>query len=526
MRDALDIDFDDLTQAEKEAYENIQVRINPRSQEFVDALVDRLMIFADELSGHPLYGYQRPFARRMMESMIIKDGETITALFARQSGKTETVAATVATLMIMLPRLAQVEPFAEWLDSYKDGVWVGAFAPVDDMAKTLFSRIVSMLTSTRAQEIMKDPAIDEKIKGRGSEITLERCGSLVRRQTAHPRASIEGKTYHIILLDEAQVADTRVVDKSITPMRTATHGTIVMTGTPTYTKGVFYRQIKQNEREALLHGARSNHFQADYREVSKWSKYYKDSIQKEMVRMGEDSDEFKLSYRLIWLLEQGMFTTSERLDELGDPTMKITRNFFGSPIVIGIDPARKIDSTVVTALFVDWNSLDEFGFYETRILNWLDLKGHDWESQYYRIVEFVRKYQVFCIGVDSGGIGDIFIDRLRVLLPDIEIVDVSSMRPEQSRRWKYLREVLEKGKISWPAHPDARKSKLYKRFIQQMSDLQIKFEGPYVLAEAPKEPNAHDDFCDSLAIALSAIPIELEEEVIVSTNPFYDRRRS
>lgn len=524
----LDIDeeFNDFTTEEQEAYESTKVTLDPTSQEFVDALVDRLMIFADELSGHPLYGYQRPFARRIMESMIIKDGATITALFARQSGKTETVAASVATLMIMLPRLAKVEPFSEWLDSYKEGVWVGAFAPVDEMAKTLFSRIVSMLTSTRAQEIMSDPSIDEKVKGKGSEVTLERCGSMVRRQTAHPKASIEGKTYHIILLDEAQVADTRVVDKSIKPMRTATLGTTVMTGTPTYQKGVFYREIQQNKRAALLRGARTNHFQADYKEVSKWSKYYKTSTQQDMIRMGEDSDEFKLSYRLLWLLEQGMFTTSERLDELGDKSMGLERSFYGSPIVIGIDPARKIDSTVVTALFVEWDKVDEFGYYNCRILNWLDLKGHDWESQYYRIVEFVQRYNVWCIGVDSGGMGDIFISRLRVLLPNIEIVDVSSMRPAQSERWKYLRELLDRGKITWPARADAAKTKVYKRFMQEMSDLQVKFEGPYMLAEAPKEPNAHDDFCDSLAIALSAIPKDFEEEVVVTQNPFYDRRRS
>jgi hypothetical protein len=59
-----------------------------------------------------------------------------------------------------------------------------------------------------------------------------------------------------------------------------------------------------------------------------------------------------------------------------------------------------------------------------------------------------------------------------------------------------------------------------------MSDLQVKFEGPYMLAEAPKEANAHDDYCDSLAIALSVIPESVDEEIESSNNVFYDRRRS
>src|SRR5690242_840294 len=228
------LDLDDLDSEERDALLKTRVELDPHSQAFIDALVERLLKFADELSGHPLYGYQRPFAARIMESVIINDGAVVTALFARQSGKTETVAASVATLMIMLPRLAKVEPFNEWLEPFKEGVWVGAFAPVDDMAKTLFSRIVSMLTSDNAQAIMLDPAIDERVRGRGAEVKLERCGSIVRRQTAHPRASIEGKTYHIALLDESQVADQKVVDKSISPMLASTNGTFVMTGTPSY----------------------------------------------------------------------------------------------------------------------------------------------------------------------------------------------------------------------------------------------------------------------------------------------------
>lgn len=526
MTDEYDIDLADLTPEELEAYTTTKVELDPHSQEFVTALVERLLIFADELSGHPLYGYQRPFAARIMESVIINDGATVTALFSRQSGKTETVSATIATLMIMLPRLAKVEPYNEWLEPFKEGVWVGAFAPVDDMAKTLFSRIVSMLTSERAQAIMLDPAIDERIKGRGSEIKLERCGSLVRRQTAHPRANIEGKTYHIALLDESQVADQKVVDKSISPMLASTNGTFVMTGTPSYEKGVFYRQIQLNKRGALKRGARIDHYEADWREVSKWNSRYEKAVKRDMIKMGHDSDEFKLSYRLMWLLEQGMFTTSERLEELGDKSMQTVKAYYETPVVIGIDPARKVDSTIVTVMFVDWEHPDEYGYYNVRVLNWLDLQGLDWEAQYHRIVEFVSKYNVWAIGVDEGGMGDIFISRLRVLLPHVNIVNVSSQRPQQSERWKYLREMLDRGKLGWPAHAKVRSLRTYRNFVQQMGELQVKFEGPYMLAEAPKEINAHDDYCDSLAIALSIIPESVQEEIQISNNPFYDRRRS
>ena len=66
-----------------------------------------------------------------------------------------------------------------------------------------------------------------------------------------------------------------------------------------------------------------------------------------------------------------------------------------SPVVVGIDPARKQDKTVVTVVWVDWDHPDELGYYHHRILNWLDLEGVDWEEQYYRIVEFLSNYNVW-----------------------------------------------------------------------------------------------------------------------------------
>src|SRR5690242_20916346 len=116
------LDLDDLDSEERDALLKTRVELDPHSQAFIDALVERLLLFADELSGHPLYGYQRPFAARLMESVIINDGATITALFSRQSGKTETVAVTVATLMIMLPRLAKLPTLVDLLGDFKEGV--------------------------------------------------------------------------------------------------------------------------------------------------------------------------------------------------------------------------------------------------------------------------------------------------------------------------------------------------------------------------------------------------------------------
>ena len=102
-------EFDDETVEEAEIRRKITVRLSAEQTALVKKLVDTvLMPLCDKLSGNPLRPYQVPFGRRCFESFVINDGDTITALFARQSGKTETVADVIATAMIILPRLAKL----------------------------------------------------------------------------------------------------------------------------------------------------------------------------------------------------------------------------------------------------------------------------------------------------------------------------------------------------------------------------------------------------------------------------------
>jgi terminase large subunit-like protein len=523
-----DDDIDDETEEERAAREELEVELNEESQAFVDFLVDKLMLMAERFSGHTWYNYQRPFAMRFFESMIIEDGATLTALYSRQSGKSETVANCIATAMVMLPILAKVYPF--WLDRFSEGVWVGAFAPVDEQADTLFSRIVGVLESENTAAVLADPDINGRIIGKGKMKGVVFAGvnkgSEVRKTTCHPRATIEGRTYHIILIDECQGADDRVVNKSIEPMGTATGATMVFTGTCTYNKNVFYNQIQVNKRELTKRGQkRQNHFEVDWKTVARENKRYGRTVKKIMIRVGEDSDEFKLSFRLIWLLDKGMFTTNDKLDKCGDKSMQLVPAWTKTPVVVGIDPARIQDKTIVTVLYVDWDHPDDLGYYHHRVLNWLDLEGLDWEVQYYKIVDFLSNYNVWKIGVDSGGVGDAVAQRLQLLMPATEVIPLGSAATEQSVRWKYLRELIDRTQVVWPAHSKVKRLKTWKRFRQEMEDLEISFKGPHMQAEAPHIRDAHDDYADSLSMACILSQDYEEASVEVYSNPFYSDHR-
>jgi hypothetical protein len=491
------------------------------SSEFVNRIIDRILQFMVVLVGHDLHVYQKPLARRIIESVIINDGEEVTALASRQSGKTETVSDTLATLMVLLPLLAKIYP--DLLGRFKDGLWVGMFAPTESQAETLFSRTVTRLTSERAQEVLGDPEIDDqaaKVGGVTKMIRLKKSGSTLTMMTANPRAKIESKSFHVIVIDECQEADDFVVSKSISPMLAYYAGTMIKTGTPTTSKNNFYRSIQLNKRRATGRGARQNHYQWDWRDVAKVNENYAKFIKKEMLRIGEDSDEFQMSYNCKWLLERGMFVTSTLLDELGDKSQELVKVWHQTPVVVGIDPARKMDSTVVTVVWVDWDRPDEFGYYDHRVLNWLEIQGDDWEEQYFQIVNFLNNYDVLAIGVDANGVGDAVAQRLKVLMPRSEVFPLTSSPTEQSKRFKHLQALIQRRMLSYPAHAKTKRLRLWKQFYQQLTDAEVHYKGPNFTVAAPKENYAHDDFVDSLAIACS-MTVDLVMPEVESTSSMF-----
>jgi hypothetical protein len=209
------------------------------------------------------------------------------------------------------------------------------------------------------------------------------------------------------------------------------------------------------------------------------------------------------------------------MDELGDTSQELVKVWHQTPVVVGIDPARKMDSTVVTVVWVDWDRPDEFGYFDHRVLNWLELQGDDWEEQYFQIVNFLSNYDVLAVGVDANGVGDAVAQRLKILMGRSEVIPITSSQSEQSKRFKHLQALIQRRSLSFPSHAKTRRLRIWKRFYQQMTDAEIKYKGPNFTVEAPDEAYAHDDFVDSLAIACSLTQSLVMPEVSVSSNPFF-----
>jgi hypothetical protein len=523
VTDLVDVPVEDLV-----LDEDIAIELSEDDATFVDDVVKKCILFTEEFCQVQFFPYQTPIAYRLIESLVIGDGEEMTLIATRQSGKSEVLADVIAGMMVLFPKLAQIYP--KYFGKFADGFLVGVFAPIEDQADTIFGRVVSKLTSDHATDMLLDPELDDLAKsggtrGKGKIIVLKNNHSHCRMQSCNPQAKIESKTYHFIVVDEAHDADEVMVAKSIKPMLAFNNGSIVLAGTAQRKRCYFLKMINYNKRRHLnaRRGSRQCHFEYDYKTASRYNKNYAAFIAKEKVRLGEDSDEFRMSYCNSWLLEKGMFVSEDRLETLYDPSMEVVRMWKHTGLIAGLDVARTNDSTVLTVLWVDWDHPDPFGFFEHRVLDWLELNNTEWESQYFEIAQFLSNYAVFRMGVDAQGVGGAVAERLQILLPHIEVIAVDSGSKAQNERWTHLTQLMQRRQMLFPGHSKARRLRRWKRFNHQMLELEKVQRGPYLLAEAPNEKDAYDDYPDSLAIGCSMSLIDSMPVVQQYNNLFYDK---
>lgn len=520
---------DQLDEVEKEIQNELRV-VNVKKE--VKDLCEKILKYCEVQSGITLHPYQKQFGECIVWSLITNQGEEITALFSRQSGKTETVAVILGGCMVILPKLANEMPGMFEIDMFKDGLMVGLFAPSNEQSFTAFSRIRERIRSKNAQMIMNDVEIDTYLEndGKGNPMMLSN-GSFVRMQTAAKQANIESKSYHVVLIDEAQDCDNTKVKKSIHPMLAAYNGTIIKIGTSNTKRSDFYDAIRRNIRREQKHGAVKTHFQFDYKIVAKYNPKYKTFVEKEIERLGFDSDEFRMAYRLHFILERGMFITQDELEEnVFDYQLKHAESELDFDCVVGIDVAKGGDSTVVTVLRLDYENMivDEVTGLEypmKELVNWLEFNGENHEVQFKQITDWLNQFKVTCIYIDSTGMGDPVADRFEAYYyGQAHVEGYKFTRPSKSVMWKALYAEISGKRLKVPAHNRTQRLRAWKKFQSQMLDLEKDYVGQHMVCAHPDEKGAHDDFCDSLGLAILASQSDNMPEIQAEDNHLYATR--
>lgn len=505
-------------------------------------LIEKILEFIQILSNRKFYRFQTIIAYRIIESVIRRDGATITGLVARQAGKTEIVSKTILGLAILLPALAKTFMADERLSLYAGGLHVLIFGPSLDKALLPFNRCRELINSDHGQMVLQSPGIEVGITTDKAGMNGFSNGSTITARSASPNTNNEGFTAHLVVLEETQDMSRTKIVKEIVPILTNTFGTMVSIGTANEVGATFKEMIETNLKIEANGGPR-NHYEFDYKVViaNRREVYdgesetfvkglglppdpghllYSKSIAKIIEDMGEDSPEFRMNFLLKWR-EFGAGAIDPKVwARCGNTLKEMGQRVYPGEQVAGIDVGKTNDSTVCTIMDLDWEHplIDPFAqgdtdraiIYRKAVTDILFLKGKFETTdgvigQYEHLMRFLESKNISLVVIDCTGVGDPVFERIEALAGDrFKVVPFRFVQPHKNNLYKHYIQEIDSGRVTYPAGPVTKIMLQFQQFDKQHFELLkiVDTEKDTVSYEAPH--GIHDDACDSAALACHA----------------------
>ncbi len=448
---------------------------------------------------------QKRVSNVIIKKVLNNEGGSVYVEFSRQQGKTAIISLTCEFLMLFYFQIAEKFslPHTKFFN-------IGIFAPQKEQAKTDFDKIKMFL------EHVKDKGYDFKFNEfNGNTVTFKSENYPERKIfcfSASPTSKTESKTLNLIILEEAQGLLDEKVDNTISPMGAHTNAVKIFIGTAGYKKCRYHTGITTSNPEDCIISDYITAIKERY-ELFKETEdpiflNYEKHIKERIDKLGKDSDAFRTQYALEWVLERGQFITYQQLLDIINPNKDFELEGHwgrGETLFVGIDWGKSHDSTVVTIIRGNGE-----------IVDWLELKGDEYNTQYEKIKNFlVPKYaqaikKIYC---DSTGNQDMGVDQLRSMFSPYEIPVIGVKFTAQSKDEMYKNlyslmvpktidgRIIEESIIVIPKKDSVEKG----RFIIQFSDLQKEYKNNMWSCNHPEGTGYHDDYCDSLGLACIGI---------------------
>lgn len=401
---------------------------------------------------------------------------------SRQAGKTTAVVLTVEFMLTYFPRMFKRRIFGE------------IFAPQIEQAKTDFDRLKEALM--RVDQIYAK-AVDNPYKEQNNAKTIvlpngSGCYIAPVTKTSKP----ESKSPDFMIFEESQDMDDKIVKEQIWPMGASTNAPRFYIGTAG-TKLCYFRTLGQGPAAVKLYFEDiAIQRRAVYEETQDARHLvYEQTVRQEIEKHGLDSDEIQRPYFGKWLIGTGQFTTEESLDAMITDRKPTFHSKNVGECFAGIDTAKHPDSTVVTIL--RWNP----EIKRKEVLNWCELRGENYQDQFDVIKDYLGHYNVIAVAIDSTGQGDFMPDMFQ---NNTEWQDENSglyrikfSAVSKDMIYKNLKVSMQELLTTLPNLGTNQGVK----FRQQMLDLQQEYKGQLLSVKHPDDPNAHDDYPDSWALA-------------------------
>lgn len=421
---------------------------------------------------------------------------------SRQAGKTTAVVLTVDFVMIYFPKLFKLERRLE----------LEIFAPQYEQAKTDFDRLKEALM--RSGELLEgDDENPYKEENNAKTLVLPNgasCYISPVSKTSKP----ESKSPALMIFEESQDLDDKIVKEQIWPMGANTNAPRVYIGTAG-TRVCYYRKLGHAEDAIKIY---FEDIVVQRRSVYKETNdahhlIYEQYVRSEIEKHGLEADEIQRPYFGKWLIGTGNFTTEEDLMALEEPR-SLTYQYKKGNCFAGIDTAKHPDSTVCTILR-DTGEVTEkkmqdgtLQLYRRKeIINWCELRGENYNNQFEILKNFLGNYNIVGLAIDSTGQGDFMPDMFEA---NTEWADENSglyrVKFNQASKdilYKNLKVQIQELLTTVPKLD----TKQGEKFKQQMLDLQQEYKGNFLSVHHPnnasdvRESELHDDYPDSWALA-------------------------
>tara|TARA_R110002020_G_scaffold475837_1_gene713062 strand:+ start:150 stop:1835 length:1686 start_codon:yes stop_codon:yes gene_type:complete len=453
---------------------------------------------------------QRPLILRPLQENIV-----VKALTHNENGKQRKLA-------ILAPRgsgksyaLAVAVTIYMYFKRFRDLIFI--LAPSEDQAALIFNYVYRNFKDNR----FLDSLVDNYKFHNKPHIRLK-GGTMMRRAPLAPTnqgQAIRGQHPTFCIVDESPLIDDHLFVDNVEPAIVSNKAPFINLGTPKSKENHMYRYLYDDAysdnwtrlvytwRDAIKAG---DAYTAPYSE---------EEMLEKMLEWGEDSIYWRTEYECEFVESVSNVFTPEKIKgcfddyEITTREELVTRGDFGSPITVGVDVGKSVNSTVITG----WRreQCDEGNIARLIYVEEINPRtgGHDIPYQRERIMEVCVNLGADRLIVDCTGIGGAIEQDLRMACINshpqiyfIPFVFTGGPRGTKTQVYRdyvsYIQQNLVK--IPTPSTLPPHQQRLMNKWFREHLDLEYTMDTANKTEKIAAPSNKHDDYCDSSVMAIHA----------------------
>ncbi|MCH7697542.1 MAG: hypothetical protein IH865_01200 [Chloroflexi bacterium] len=424
-----------------------------------------------------------------MESVLDRQGRSISVEIARQGGKNE-LSAQIEALLLSVHLGHQIDA-------------VKCAPTFEPQGRISLRRLWSRLVEAGLAPISSVEA--------GHAIRVGRARLLF--MSAEPEANVVGHSAQLLLeVDEAQDVNEEKFDRDFRPMAATTNATTVYYGTA-WDDRTLLEHAKQHHLELERSDGIRRHFEYDWQTIARYNPAYGRYVESERERLGEQHPLFLTQYCLKPISGGGRLFSPGQLAQLegGHPRQRAPRS--GETYVAGLDlaggasednaAAGNRDATVLTiarASYPDSTAMMQEPRLE--VVEHYTWTGEPHDKLLPRLADLLREvWQVRRLAVDSTGLGETIARLLTTVLGSHVAAAVRFTQESKSRLGYGLLAATNGGRLKLYAGDGSLESRHCRGELEQA---RAAYRANRTTNFFVDPADGHDDYLMSLALLVEA----------------------